>query len=61
MNDPATESDAEASRPWHEKEYQDPHYHDEEPELAQDQGGRPRWPGKRRTNRPRLPKRRYED
>jgi hypothetical protein len=61
MNDPSTESDAEAPRPRHETEYQDPHYHDEEPELDQDGGKRTRWPGMRKGNRPRLPKRRYED
>jgi hypothetical protein len=60
MNDPFTPSDPEAPRPRHEGEYQDPQYHDEELELAQEDGERRHWP-KRKNSRLKLPKRRYED
>ncbi|HYT89720.1 MAG TPA: hypothetical protein VEL76_13515 [Gemmataceae bacterium] len=46
------------------REYEDPHFHDEEPEIQQDEGGpRPnRPPGKRKPNRkPPPPRRHYED
>jgi hypothetical protein len=61
MSDPKSDSDAGAPESRPEKEYQDPHYHDEEPELDEGGSHRPRWPGKRKPNRLRLPKRHYED
>jgi hypothetical protein len=61
MNNPASDSDSDIPRPQHGREYEDPHYHDEEPELSQDDRERRRWPGKRNPARPRLSKRRHQE
>jgi hypothetical protein len=50
--------------PRHIKEYEDPHYHDEEPDIQPDDLPRealppPKKPGTRRL--PKLRRRRYED
>ena len=45
-----------------EHEYQDPHYHDEEPEIVDDEGtplGNPTPVAKKKTNRRPPPLRRY--
>jgi len=63
MTDPT--SDANAPRPPHGKEYEDPQYHDEDQEVPLDeQGRRPtRQPGSRKPARRIPPPRRryYED
>jgi hypothetical protein len=61
-----TDSSAESNvnRPHRIKEYDDPHYHDEEPDLAGEDRGAPREQPRDKpkvNRRPPPPRRRYED
>ena len=60
MND--TTPDSQDTRPARAKEYEDPHYHDDDDDIPQEEGSRPRNPAARRAALRKWPaRRRFED